>query len=827
MRYYVIIFLIFFSFKIYAQATYTSSNNGAWNSSSSWTLTSGNDDDLNGYPDSNDDVIITNGFTITLTQTELVKNLNINAGGTLAAAGRTIGVRGTNITNDGSITGSIRMTWVNANPCTLSTSTNLDIRYLNLTNNTNLTYTASGGSLTILQFDIRSGSTFNNFGDLSVSSLSNQNSSNNFLNNHPGSSFSVATTIPSSGFTITNSNGSTFTYTGAASIFNTSYHHLNFSGTNTKTASSNLNINGNLSISSGTLSLGNNSISVTGNLTNSGTISSSGTINVAGDLSFSATGNLVSNNTSTIVMNGSSAQSITNSNSSTVPLYNFTSSNNSGVTLSSGNFSIKNILTVTSGALNVGTDQLTMLSDASSTAIIGNSAGTINGNMILQRYIQAGVYRKYDLGSTVTSTTIDDWDNELFMSIGATNDGSTPAYLGGDGAAGGKKSVFIYDNQLNTSKKYVAVNTGTTLTPGRGYQTLIADDLTGFPGRAIDSRGTPNMGSISLPVFINGTDGFNLVANPFQAEIDWANVTKSNVSNTVYFIEYNGTKSTYLTPLTNPKINPGLGFMCVATGANPSVLIPQSAKTLNTASTFGARLSQLTDEVSDLKLRISSTQNAEYNEADLFFDKKAISGFDFEKDFLFGESLIENAPIITFTDSGKQFVRNYFNDEIETVYFPLSITTPIAGNYSIDLEGLYESNAYQDAYLMNNLTKEKFKLTNNQTASIYFDKNTHEQFQLVLSKKSSDEINSAATSNLINVFATASDIVIKNGTINQQQVSIRVYSALGQLILNQSSELSEKSELRIPTETFKSDVYFVQLRTALGNEFTKKIVITK
>jgi hypothetical protein len=588
-----------------------------------------------------------------------------------------------------------------------------------------------------------------------------------------------------------------------------------------------LNQTGNFTVSSGTLNFGSSIVNLSGALSNSGTISSSGTINIAGNLSFSATGNLASNNTSTIVMNGSSAQSITNSNSSTVPLYNFTSSNNSGVTLSSGNFSIKNILTVTSGELSVGTNRLTMLSDASSTAIIGNSAGTINGSMILQRYIPAGAARRYDLGSPVFSATINDWDNELYMSIGAPDD--VPGYPGGDGTAGGTNSVHLYNN---TSSAYVAVTNNSSLQVGRGYRVFVGDDKTSFPGRAIDTRGTPNMGSVALTLSYKVSDGWNLISNPFQAHIAWGIVNKSNVSDFVYFRELSGGTYTYLSQTQNPIIPPGLGFMCLATGANPSVTITQNAKTNKISSSltdFGNsnRINSSSEDFANLKLRISSTQNPFFNEIDLFFDKKATKGFDYDKDFLFYENLIEDAPIITFSDAGKQFVRNYFNDEIETVYFPLSITTPIAGNYSIDLEGLYESNVYQDAYLMNNLTKEKYKLTNNQTASIYFDKNTHEQFQLVLSKKSTDEINSATTSNLINVFATASDIVIKNGTINQQEVSIKVYSALGQLVLNQTSELSEKSELRIPTETFKSDVYFIQLRTVLGNEFTKKIVITK
>jgi hypothetical protein len=1126
MKYLVSILLLFFFFKIFPQATYTSDAiAGNWGTTTTWTLTSGSDTESPGIPDGNDNVIILNGHTVTISADASAKTLTINNGGTLNGGNKYLTAYG-DINNSGSIVNSSLQLWLNGNSTVTSSS---NIILIGLTVYSKILTVSSGTSISVpnSNISIRAGGTLNNSGTISCKGFNTINSTGNSLNNLNSGSITVISDFPSSGLTVSNSTGSTVNYNnGTTTILNTTYHHINLSGTS-KTVSANLTVNGNLTITTSTLSLSTRNLSVSGNLTNSGsitqtsgtvsiagtttcsgtsvitvgtlnqtgnftvssgtlnlgsttanlsgslsnsgTISSTGTINVAGSLTFTGSGNLASNNTSTVVMNGSSAQIITIPVATTVPFNNLTCSNSGGlsfsggnlninnnlnltsgnlalgnrsvsikgnisssgtgniasgagetneitlngtsvqtitntsgsslniynltcnnssasINLSSGNLSVNNNLTVTTGtlalgsnnlsvsgnltnsgtitqtsgtvsvsgttscsgtsvitvgtlnqtgnftissgnlnfgsttanlsgslsnsgtisssgtiniagnlsfsatgnlagdntshivingstsqsisssnssnipfsrltfanssgnpvtltcsntgrftisdsivvqtgSLNAGTELLTLLSNSTKTAVIGRSVGSISGRVILQRFISTGGYRKYDLGSTVSSTTIDDWDDELYMSIGASN--NTPGYPGGDGSSGGAYSCFKYDNQLNASKKYVAVLTGSALEVGRGYQTLIADDLTSFTGRAIDSRGTPNMGTISLPVFRTGTDGFNLVANPFQAHIDWSQVSKSNVSSTVYFLENNGTKFTYFNPRIDPNIPPGLGFMCVATGANPSVSITQSAKVASNSSNIGFRLNPISEEISDLKLRISSLQNAEYNEADLFFDKKAISGFDFEKDFLFGESLIEDAPIITFTDAGKQFIRNYFNDEIETVYFPLSITTPIAGNYSIDLEGLYESNAYQDAYLMNNLTKEKYKLTNNQTASIYFDKNTHEQFQLVLSKKSTDEINSAASSNLINVFATATDIVIKNGTINQQELSIKVYSALGQLVLNQTSELSEKSELRIPTETFKSDVYFVQLRTASGNEFTKKIVITK
>ncbi|MBK6836166.1 MAG: hypothetical protein IPG89_18625 [Bacteroidetes bacterium] len=150
-------------------------------------------------------------------------------------------------------------------------------------------------------------------------------------------------------------------------------------------------------------------------------------------------------------------------------------------------------MNVSSGNLNVGANLVTLVSDATKTAYIANCAGTISGSMIIQRYIPSRVASYAEFSSPVTTTTIDDWDDELYMTI------NTPAnvagYAGGDGYYGGPGefwSVTQYNTQTGT---YDSVLTGTNLVVGKGYNIWVADDDTQFPGRALDSRGTPNMGT--------------------------------------------------------------------------------------------------------------------------------------------------------------------------------------------------------------------------------------------------------------------------------------------------------------------------------------------
>ena len=55
---------MFVSGQIFSQATYTSAGDGNWNSSAFWTVTSGSDDDSDGVPDSNDNVVIEHNITV-------------------------------------------------------------------------------------------------------------------------------------------------------------------------------------------------------------------------------------------------------------------------------------------------------------------------------------------------------------------------------------------------------------------------------------------------------------------------------------------------------------------------------------------------------------------------------------------------------------------------------------------------------------------------------------------------------------------------------------------------------------------------------------------
>ncbi len=119
----LLLLIMFVSGQIFSQATYTSAGDGNWNSSAFWTVTSDTDDDSDGVPDSNDNVVIEHNITVVGSRSCSTLQLNYVDGKklTISGNGASLTVAGTT-TNSGEIlvTGGSA-----ANPATLTLNGNL------------------------------------------------------------------------------------------------------------------------------------------------------------------------------------------------------------------------------------------------------------------------------------------------------------------------------------------------------------------------------------------------------------------------------------------------------------------------------------------------------------------------------------------------------------------------------------------------------------------------------------------------------------------------------------------------------------------------------
>ncbi len=104
MRKIILLLIMFVSGQIFSQATYTSSGDGNWNSSAFWTVSAGSDDDSDGVPDSNDNVVIEHNITVVGSRACSTLTLNYVDGKklTISGNGASLTVSGTT-SNSGEI----------------------------------------------------------------------------------------------------------------------------------------------------------------------------------------------------------------------------------------------------------------------------------------------------------------------------------------------------------------------------------------------------------------------------------------------------------------------------------------------------------------------------------------------------------------------------------------------------------------------------------------------------------------------------------------------------------------------------------------------------
>ncbi len=477
-----------------AQGTFTSNvtDRGNWNVSGSWTLTSGSD--VDGIPDSDDDVTIINGDTIDLVSDEEVSTLTIDAGGVLMHSNNDqISVYG-NYTNngvqDGGNNGSDLLfitagsvldgsgiisndgdIHINAN-LTIATTANLNIE--------SGTETAFNGAHTVTNngtIDINDDLT----GFAGCTWTQGLNSVLKFGNN----------SIPVTDGTLDcSTNANTFFYDKGNthdSILPIDYHHLTIDISNTNRAANAKNdftVNGNLTINSGRI------------MTNSGvtlTVSGTTTINTGGTLGFNndATG---INNLQAITLNGGQLGRSQNGtvNCTSITCNASTSSTLNRCTLNaSGNVTVNGDLNSNSnnGVKTISGD-LT-ISATGSWSSTSNESFTITGDFTNNGTFSTGTG---DYTFTGTSKSFNDASGLLTFGDNITIDGTYTNNVTSLVFSGNLAGTGSLTNSTNTS---LSIGGNATIT-------------------TLDASAVPNT------VIYNGT------GNQGAAEIDYYNLTISN-----------------------------------------------------------------------------------------------------------------------------------------------------------------------------------------------------------------------------------------------------------------------------------------------------------
>ena len=205
---------------------------------------------------------------------------------------------------------------------------------------------------------------------------------------------------------------------------------------------------------------------------------------------------------------------------------------NSGKTLT---IAAGTTLSVSGNLVNNGS--IVFKSNNTSTGRFGpyNGSATL-GSVTMERYIDGKrAFRFLAPGVTTTSTIANNWQQQVFIT-GST----TVANAGGfDVTETGAPSMYTFED----SGWAAIANTGLTLNAQKGYRILIRGD------RTPSILTSPSNGTMNTPVTLSATgtmitgdvpyntltnQDYTLVANPYISPINWATVTKNNISDTYY-----------------------------------------------------------------------------------------------------------------------------------------------------------------------------------------------------------------------------------------------------------------------------------------------------
>lgn len=249
------------------------------------------------------------------------------------------------------------------------------------------------------------------------------------------------------------------------------------------------------------------------------------------------------------------------STDSTTSVYNLTIDNGHSLNLVSGNVDIFNSLNLTTGDLITnydhsipGNNLVTFKSNATNTAIISKieNGNTIIGEVMIERYItmQNRAFRFITTSVNTTTSINENWQEGVNNTVndytenkdpnpgyGTHITGSTTGANGLDATPTGNPSLFSWDSQNGSWSTISNTNTN-TLEAGKAYGILIRGDrgtnmylinLAKGDDTRLRSLGTILTGNINIDDDLNpNSDGFALIGNPYQAEVDMKATLKNS-----------------------------------------------------------------------------------------------------------------------------------------------------------------------------------------------------------------------------------------------------------------------------------------------------------
>ena len=459
--------------------------------------------------------------------------------------------------------------------------------------------------------------------------------------------------------------------------------------------------------------------------------------------------------------------------------------------------------------LNVGT--FTLQSDASGTATFVDNGGTLNAtSSSVQQYLKAG--RNWYVGSPVTTAT-----SSVF-------------------SATELNPILWYDEVHGTDAPWTLITDGTaSLTPMKGYVATVATD------GIVTFTGTLNTGAQSINISRTSgqyKEGFNLIANPYPSYLDWDQLSKTNLSTTMWyrtqtagaaytFDTYNSTGHVGISNGTKAvtKLIPPMQAFWVRVNAGQnqvtvSVDNTQRAHADIPENTFKSK-SSLESKQALLRLQLSNGINTDetiiYANADA---SGQLDEFDSPKMFSYSNAIAEVFTVVG-TDT---LAINGLNAIPYDTEIPLGFSTASSGTFSFKASQFSNFDPgtqliLKDYQNVNNpITTDMADGSNYNFSSDVSVSNTS-RFTLTIKAPSIATGISHGENNPILVSTNGNGQLLINGTQTGETI-VSVYDVAGQKLLSET--LTSTSGLL--HNQFAAGVYLVTV-TNTGKSVTQKVII--
>ena len=542
----------------------------------------------------------------------------------------------------------------------------------------------------------------------------------------------------------------------------------------------------------------------------------------------------------TVTLSGPRTQILAGSGST--QFWSLTIANTSGA-IQVGPVSIHGILRLTNVNLNTNGQTLTLLSDATGTALVDNANGVVKGAATMQRYIdpsqndQLG-YRHYS--SPVSNTTLADLATTGFMPVfnSAYNTSAMP------------KIVTPFPTVFGYDETRVATSPATDLSAfDKGFFSPAAGDatpmavLSGYTvninfNQVVDLRGSLNNGPVSRSPLTRGVGpdaGWHLLGNPYPSPIDLSQtsgITRTNMDDAVYVYQstgpYTGQYRSYVKGVGISFLSAMQGFFTrVSDGQTTGSFGLNNAVRVTTLATQQSFNRGTADSRPLVQLQLKGSKPQLTDDAYVYFEQGATAGFDAHYDAF----KLPNTSGLSLGSMalGTELSINGLAPLTATTMVPLNMLVPAMGTYTLNAASLVNFGAGTQVFLLDAQTGARINL--NQQRSYTFQASTTAlpgRFGLAFELASPLATQNAALAERVQLFPNPAHrgfTLALPAELGRMPVAVKVINSLGQLVSERTVAMTPAgASAQFDVSALAPGVYSLRITSASG-PVVKRVIV--